>query len=605
MAIDVFDTFTVDVAEQLDAHTPDTGTGWTKTRAGTPANLRCRAAVDQLDASVDDNSAGVSYETDDVASNADNDVEITADTILVSAGDCVNIYGNATLGADDYYAFILDPDGTDWDLRLIERNSSGAPAQLASAAYAPSDGDVANIELRANSQKGQIDSGSGFVDKVTATDGTITAAGRGGIGMGRQVGSTSSALGNNIDNGWELDDFKMTSAGAVVTEKTETDGLLLDGPFTKHEDHLLPEAIQFFDQGLRERIIDLVFSDAIEMDDERGAGHDRPRGDQIFLLDSDVRDRVSIVLDHLLVADQRTAETLKIVIDGVFLDDSATAQKLKILVEVDTLFLRDNRTSDLTKFIVDAILVATLRRSELCKIVLDGVLVNTSQVVGKLKEVIAADGLFLTDERIAEVDKTIVNELLLLDVIAKIVDKIIDDGLFLLDDVILAETRAAFELAIVDGLFLVDSVIAAHDKTATDSVLLGDEDIKEQLKLLVDALFLGSAAARQALYRRADGILLNDATAADRALTATSGLLIRDVLMKTLKKIPNVDGLLLVDSLTKLVTEPSLIQALVFALLGFKDMLGADVGVADGLLAFKTSNRDLMSIETGAVWTGD
>ncbi len=236
-------------------------------------------------------------------------------------------------------------------------------------------------------------------------------------------------------------------------------------------------------------------------------------------------------IDSLLLASIIDASRgkIKLIIDGLFLDEFRLANISSRKVE--HLFLDDTRASDLDKqksegvFITDTtdrfnvrgvqltdnLFINEFKQKELEKQILDLLLLGDELVRGKIR--VVTDGLFLNDERSSEVEKQVLDLLFLDDVRKSELEKKILDLLLLGDSTGLISSQIVL-LLINEGLFLDTARRSELEKKILDLLLLGDSSsiIAKQLTLLLinEGLFLDETPIKEILSSIVDGLFLDE-----------------------------------------------------------------------------------------------
>ncbi len=202
------DTFTETVNVSLPSHTPDTGTSWTKILSRDTAGDQLQAlALDNLGIGIGGcgNNEGAGYTADATYSGANYYVEVTMTT-----GDTADDF--------DWIGVRLESDGDGYWLRfnndattfaqVFEVSGGGVTwTALGSAAAAQiANASVVKLEIIGSNIKVYDDG----VQIISTSDGTYTAAGKAGVGMGDLRNN-----GTDDCSGQVLDDFKVTIVEAA------------------------------------------------------------------------------------------------------------------------------------------------------------------------------------------------------------------------------------------------------------------------------------------------------------------------------------------------------------------------------------------------------
>ncbi len=211
------DSFTGTAGTLLSSHTPEAGGGWTKwqqdnaTVVLSDANRARRNGV-----------GGISYLA--TATPSSPDYQVTADVYVKSLIDeddagVVGRFdtGNTNGSGTRYIARYSEPNGY-WELR---KDVNGSGALLGSWSDTPNVGQTYSVtlDMKGSTIRMLVDG----VERVSVTDTSITAAGRGGIRLGS--GGTGASPTNST--GMHLDNFQMSlqPADSAGTNK----GTYLDG----------------------------------------------------------------------------------------------------------------------------------------------------------------------------------------------------------------------------------------------------------------------------------------------------------------------------------------------------------------------------------------
>ena len=205
MAVIFNDTFTDTAGVALDSHTPDTGTSWTLMWSNSGEGLAIDATGTMLEGT-SGASDGAIYTADTTYSSADYSVEVSLPT--VEFGDNAQYIFARIQDVDNFYAAIW-ATGFD-DSTHILKKSGGTFTTLSTYAGMPVDGSTVKLDLVGDSLSLYIDDAL----QASATDSTITAAGKAGIGVGGAA--ELWAAGDDIGSG-TFDNFIVTSADVAVT----------------------------------------------------------------------------------------------------------------------------------------------------------------------------------------------------------------------------------------------------------------------------------------------------------------------------------------------------------------------------------------------------
>jgi hypothetical protein len=197
------DDFVEAEATNLDAHTPETGTGWTVVKLGGYAGeLQVRAGTNTAGATADAGNDGVGGLAVATYPSADYEVRSTwqhvGGTILDDRAGMVARYQDASNFYSAVYAIAAGDD------MFLIKQLAGTPTVL----------DAADTDFdftTAREVKFQV-SGSTLtvlVDDVpvlSATDEDITDAGQGGFGLGTFM----AAVNPDVDDSWAFSAFRIT-----------------------------------------------------------------------------------------------------------------------------------------------------------------------------------------------------------------------------------------------------------------------------------------------------------------------------------------------------------------------------------------------------------
>jgi Domain of unknown function (DUF5060) len=214
------DTFTAVADQNLEAHTPDIGTSWTKVRtAGTASSLQVVAASDRLrsiDTSAGNN--GVAYTVAPAPGSADYEVSVRLASLTnVSAEAAVILIARhqGTTSTADHYLCALWPlyvsGGVKGWLEILKRvgstyTSLGSLSTTTEPNFAA--GDVLSFRVQGTSLKA-LKNG---VELLSATDAAVTLVGLAGLGFGAGIDSSSSA---DLDPDFLIDDYNVTSPSMI------------------------------------------------------------------------------------------------------------------------------------------------------------------------------------------------------------------------------------------------------------------------------------------------------------------------------------------------------------------------------------------------------
>lgn len=222
------DTFTGSTGTQLQSHTPDTGTSWT----------RLWGSVSTLDWVINASNQATP-ETD-----ADDGVIYTADATYPSADYKVewDLVAGPGSSARTVYAMVRIQDQENmYAVRLISTASgsqlykkvSGTWTALGSTFTVPANGSVCRLEIIGSALKFYDDG----VEIASATDTDISAAGKAGLGAGGGAELVTSTDDSNASNIW--DNFVVTSLGGTAYNQTVAGTLTSAGTVARVTNKLL------------------------------------------------------------------------------------------------------------------------------------------------------------------------------------------------------------------------------------------------------------------------------------------------------------------------------------------------------------------------------
>lgn len=202
----VEDSFTEGSNTNLDAHTPDVGTGWTLEFDDTSPTqtLVVFASVDQLAASADQADTGLFYSSQPNPTVTEYDVSIVFVNGDGGAGDQAGLVGRYT-DSDNWYCAGISRPASATDSRIYKRVTS-TTTLIASGDLGGSsgafDGDQWIFKLRdSTSRQVWRDETDGV--EITADDTALTAAGKVGI-FG---GDLHQGVGWDLENIYALDTY--------------------------------------------------------------------------------------------------------------------------------------------------------------------------------------------------------------------------------------------------------------------------------------------------------------------------------------------------------------------------------------------------------------
>jgi hypothetical protein len=177
MAIIFNDTFTVAVATDLAAHTPDTGTSWTQLQVTGSRFFQIVADLDALRASGNSGDSGFIYTADATYSTADYEVQVT---FVTTFSTITPLYLMARIqDVENMYAVRIVSGASGMQLY---KKVSGTWSTLGSAVTV-ADGSVIKLSVNGTAIK-VYDDGA---EVISVTDSSISGAGKAGLGHGGGV----------------------------------------------------------------------------------------------------------------------------------------------------------------------------------------------------------------------------------------------------------------------------------------------------------------------------------------------------------------------------------------------------------------------------------
>ena len=214
----VLDSFTGTAGTALSAHTADSGDAWTR-RTGDTITAVLTSAGRLRKSTV---SGGVGYYSNEVLTGADYLVEtdITVRSLVGTAGVLGRGDINGT-GTGTYYYARYDPVSSGGQFQLI-KNVNGSAAFISTYNQAFTVGSTYTLGL---DMKGTLI--RMFVNDVQRTsinDGSITAAGRAGVGFGEpgDAATPSETAGLHLDN--------FNVPGGLIDSDSGNNGTYVNGP---------------------------------------------------------------------------------------------------------------------------------------------------------------------------------------------------------------------------------------------------------------------------------------------------------------------------------------------------------------------------------------
>lgn len=201
------DTFTVSSNVDVTSRSPDTGTGWTSLWNSSSRFLQCQNSDDTLRANGNAGGAGFIYTADATYPSANYEVQFKLIQTFSSVGP---IYVLARIqDQENMYAVRLVP-GT--GTCQLYKKVSGTWSTLGSLFDAPAANSICKLSVNGTSIKFYDDG----VEIASATDSSISAAGKAGVGLGggaEFVNSTDDIVGGTTGQQF-LDDFTVTEITA-------------------------------------------------------------------------------------------------------------------------------------------------------------------------------------------------------------------------------------------------------------------------------------------------------------------------------------------------------------------------------------------------------
>lgn len=212
------DTFTEASNTTLASHTPDTGTSWTQLISN-GTDLVISGANDRLDAAATSGglSDGAFYTADVTYPSADYSAEVTM--VTGDTGDDTNTLGVRVLDANNAYYVIFNEA-----FATLFKKVGGTITELDDALTVPVNGEVVKLEALGTSIKVYADD----VEILSATDSSLTAAGKAGVGMGDNF---DTSRGEDMSD-QSLDTFVVRDRGIYPIVEPYDSSNLTDGEAT-------------------------------------------------------------------------------------------------------------------------------------------------------------------------------------------------------------------------------------------------------------------------------------------------------------------------------------------------------------------------------------
>ena len=203
------DNFTDSNGTALDAHTPDTGDGWTELWSSAFDNIEIQSNQARPETALGD---GIIYTADATYPSADYDVECTMVTLASGTDDPMYLLVRIQ-DQENMYAIRLN-EGT--GTCQLYKKVTGTWTALGSTFNAPADGSVIKLEIIGTTLK-FYDDGS---EAASASDSDISSAGKGGIASGGGAELVNSSDDMNAGNLWDSLTITEQAGGAAVVIPT-------------------------------------------------------------------------------------------------------------------------------------------------------------------------------------------------------------------------------------------------------------------------------------------------------------------------------------------------------------------------------------------------
>lgn len=201
MAVFFSDTFlnTTGANINLDAHTPDVGTSWTKLWADATATLQANTS-DYCAASGNDANVGLLYTADATYPSANYSIQFTLTAVSGTAARTLYVLARIQ-DQENMYGVYIKPGTT---AAQLYKKVSGTWSALGSAFTLPAAGSVCRLEVKGS----LIEFFDDGVSVASAIDSAISAAGKGGIAEGG--GAELIASTDDVSLQWQVDNFSIT-----------------------------------------------------------------------------------------------------------------------------------------------------------------------------------------------------------------------------------------------------------------------------------------------------------------------------------------------------------------------------------------------------------
>lgn len=332
-------------------------------------------------------------------------------------------------------------------------------------------------------------------------------------------------------DGLFISDSVLTQVGVILIQVT--DGLFMLSEDVRDQLHIFSDNVLLNDEAIKESA--RVLLDGLLLSDETTLQSVRTRLNVDGLLFDDfvVKLREMLAIDNLLVFDQAFVQDINTVlqVDGLYLNDFLT-KTLESLIR-DNVLLDDSAAIELImqKLVTDGLFLDDVTTKEFCKQILDGLLLSvdvTLQTVVALITVLVTDGLFLDSLRSSDLSKTITDEVLLKDLLAGISrDRTFADGLLTFDGV-LRTTEGVKR----DSLLLGDERFSELEKQVLNNVLLRDIISQARAKSAVDGLLLDDSRQSEIELLQQNQVLIQQLASYARDILQRENLLLVDSVVK-------------------------------------------------------------------------
>lgn len=195
------DTFTDTDGVQLQNHAPTLGTSWTRLWGTNAANdLEINLNACRPDANVGD--AGLIYTADATYPSANYDITFTITSAITSLGP---IYSFVRIQDQENMYAVYIKDGA--AVCQLYKKVAGTWSAIGSAFEEPAAGSVCKLEINGTALKFYDDG----VEIGSATDSSISAAGKAGMGAGGGAELVTAA--DDIRSAWKFDTLSVNDLG--------------------------------------------------------------------------------------------------------------------------------------------------------------------------------------------------------------------------------------------------------------------------------------------------------------------------------------------------------------------------------------------------------